>query len=280
MRDFWQEAMTLEQSGESFVTATLISTRGHAPQDPGAKILITSQGRHWGTIGGGKLEAHVIEKGRALLMKSEPAPVLCEWNLASDIGMSCGGVVHILFELHRPQAWQIFIFGAGHIAQALVRTLAPLACRIEVFDERREWLERIPNERNVHTHSRIACSEVVRSLSPRGYFLVMTKGHASDLPVLNEIFRYHSQAPYIGVIGSTVKARKIKNDLIKLGHSDLSLTKLHSPMGLKLGGNHPYEIAISIAAEILQTRDRENFLRSTNEQSSEPSECDSEPTTI
>jgi xanthine dehydrogenase accessory factor len=284
--------MVLEQAGESFVTATMVSSRGHAPQDPGAKILITKQGRYWGTIGGGKLESRVIKKARELVDIHGQAPLICEWNLALDIGMSCGGVVEILFEVHQPAAWRICIFGAGHISQALIRTLIPLPCRIQVFDSRTEWLDRLPQTSNLQTYSRPADSTAIGSLSPNGYFLVMTMGHATDLPVLNEIFKQHPRAPYIGVIGSSIKARKMSFDLLQLGHSTNTVAALHCPMGLKVGSNHPHEIAISIAAELLETRDRQKFdqkfdqnrcrnnLGSADQQSPEPSQCDAEPTSV
>jgi len=280
MSDFWQEAMALEQAREAFVVATLISSRGHVPQDPGAKILVTQRGRHWGTIGGGKLEARVIEKCREILKIPRPNPMLFEWNLTLDIGMSCGGIVQILFEAHQPLAWRICIFGSGHIAQALVRILTPLPCQIAVYDHRTEWLDRLPKERNLQTHALTGDSSVIRALSPNGYFLVMTMGHTTDLPVLHEIFKSHPRATYVGVIGSTIKAQKMKNDLMQRGHSAELLEGLHSPMGLKLGGNQPHEIAISIAAELLLVRDREIHLRSTDKQSAKPSQRDTEPTSI
>ena len=88
------------------------------------------------------------------------------------------------------------------------------------------------------------------------YFLTITQGHAVDLPVLKNIFSQFPNAPYIGGIGSTIKAMKLKKELTELKISHEVLEKFHCPVGLKLGTNHPYEIAISITAELLQTRDK------------------------
>ena len=84
----------------------------------------------------------------------------------------------------------------------------------------------------------------------------MTKGHASDVPFLLEIYRQFPNAPYIGAIGSKSKGNAIKKDLEKLGVSRGFLDRLRIPLGLPLGDNTPEEISISIAAELIQVKDQ------------------------
>jgi xanthine dehydrogenase accessory factor len=84
----------------------------------------------------------------------------------------------------------------------------------------------------------------------------MTMGHAHDVPILAEIAKHAPDCPYVGVIGSDIKGKRIRNDLKELGISPEFINKLRVPMGLPLGTNHPYEIAISIAAELIQVRDQ------------------------
>jgi xanthine dehydrogenase accessory factor len=84
----------------------------------------------------------------------------------------------------------------------------------------------------------------------------MTMGHSYDVPILEEIARHAPEAPYIGVIGSEIKGIKIKKELADLGVSQAFIEKLRVPIGLPIGSNHPQEIAISIAAELLQVRDK------------------------
>jgi xanthine dehydrogenase accessory factor len=81
-------------------------------------------------------------------------------------------------------------------------------------------------------------------------------GHAHDVPILEAISRHAPDAPYIGVIGSKVKGIKIKQELKEMGVNDIFLERLNVPLGLELGNNDPYEIAISITAELIQTRDQ------------------------
>ncbi len=265
---FWQAAAELSQRQRSFVAVTLVAARGHAPQDPGAKALVTAEGLHWGTVGGGKVEARAIAQAQEMLAPgamSEPgAPRLAEprlaeprlhtWNLQRDIGMTCGGEVTFLFEGHHAVGWNIVVFGAGHVGQALTRALLPLPCRVTVIDHRAEWVERLPVASNVERHHLVDVVSGVAQFPKNTFFICMTQGHGTDVPVLEALFRHHPDAPYVGVIGSPVKAIKIRAELKARGVSEGYLARLRCPVGLPLGGNHPAEIAISVAAELLQVR--------------------------
>lgn len=259
MKDFWAKAASLEKNGTSFVVVTMISSAGHAPQDPGAKAIVTTEGLFAGTVGGGKIEAKAITLARQQLMECEssgmvPSPTLVKWNLQRDIGMSCGGEATLLFETHRPRAWRIAVFGAGHVAQALVRALIPLRCHVDCIDHREEWLARLPEAENLSRHREERVQELVGSFPVHTHFVVMTQGHATDVPVLKKIFETHASAPFIGVLGSDVKSLKIRRELSEHGVPLDLIASLECPMGLEIGGNDPAEIALSIAARLLQVR--------------------------
>lgn len=249
----------LIQKAESFVVVTQIGVRGSAPQDLGAKIIVTKSGLHHGTVGGGKVEAAAIKKALSLLdLGDQLHPETITWNLQKDIGMSCGGEVTFLFETNLSASWPIVIFGAGHVAQALTRILSKLHCQITCIDPREEWVSKLEGVKGiVHPEPK----ELVKSFHPKSFFLSMTMGHAHDVPILFEIGKHAPDSPYIGVIGSEVKGIKIKKELKDLGLSDDFIKKLRVPIGLPLGTNHPYEIAISIAAELIQVRDLHKELK-------------------
>lgn len=243
----------LTQEGISFVVVTLTQTRGSSPQDPGAKIIVTQDGLFAGTVGGGKVEAAAIKKALTVLdSKKELPPETVCWNLQKDIGMSCGGESTFLFEHFHQTHWPIVIFGAGHVAQALTRVLSKLQCHVTCIDSREEWVQKLEG---VKALLHPTPKDLVAALNPKSFFLCMTMGHAHDVPILLEISKHASDCPYVGVIGSDVKGMKIKKELAELGVKDDFLKKLRVPMGLPIGTNHPYEIAISITAELLQRRD-------------------------
>jgi xanthine dehydrogenase accessory factor len=260
---FWDAARELERNGTSFVVVTMAASRGHAPQDPGSKMIVTSSGLHFGTVGGGKVEAKCIAEGQRLLglSKAESSTLLLTWNLQRDVGMTCGGEVTYLFERHEPSAWKIVVFGAGHVAQALARILETLGCRATFVDNRPEWIARTPlTNGKIETALVNEPFEYVEKLAGDEFIVVTTRGHATDLPVLQALYTREKKEglrfPYIGGIASPVKAIRIRKELAEFGVSAESIAAYHCPIGLPLGSNDPAEIAISIIAELLQVRDR------------------------
>jgi xanthine dehydrogenase accessory factor len=248
----WEACQKLTETGTSFVMVTMTGVRGSAPQDLGAKMLVTLEGLHFGTVGGGKVEQAAIKRAKEILAGDQSPPETVIWNLQKDIGMSCGGEVTFVFEHHQEASWPIVIFGAGHVAQALTRTLRNLNCSVTCVDSREEWVERLEGVKAIHhPHPK----ELVPTFHPKSFFLSMTMGHSHDVPILYEIFKHAPHCPYVGVIGSDVKGIKIKKELKDLGVSENFISRLRVPMGLPIGTNQPYEISISIVAELLQVRD-------------------------
>lgn len=250
----------LLQSETAFAVVTLVDIRGSAPQIIGAKAIITPGGLEAGTIGGGKIEASAITHARELL--SSESGKSCEmvvWNLQTDIGMTCGGEVRLFFEIHQKPDWPITVFGAGHIAQSLIPMLLPLQCRVRCIDTRSDWLARLPD----HPKLKKCCVETpmqhVKEQDSGTFFVLMSKGHSTDLPVLAEILKTR-QAPYIGVIGSAQKASVLRRDLRSRDLPDEKIESFVCPIGLPLGNNTPAEISISIVAQLIQRRDELGIL--------------------
>jgi len=258
---YFEVARGLESQGQDFVVITLLSGRGHIPQDPGAKAIVTAAGLCFGTVGGGKVEARAIQEARRLLQKEAREsmdPVVHTWNLQRDIGMTCGGEITYLFEVHRGNSWRVRIFGAGHVAQALVRALSDLPVALSCVDPRGDWIQALPHDQsNLEAiHHQSPPQWIAENIhSGEDFFVVITQGHATDVPVLEAIFKKFPTPRFIGVIGSETKAIRIKSELKDRGIPKESLDCLRIPIGLNLGSNHPAEIAISIAAQLLQVRD-------------------------
>lgn len=255
MNEFLNQAMALQNEGTRFISVTLTSVRGGAPQELGAKAIITEQGLYWGTVGGGKIEAHCIRKAQEILStKNAPRLESFIWNLQRDIGMTCGGEVTMIFETYGEASWKVVVFGAGHVSQALVRTLLTLDCQVTCIDPRPEWIEKLPSSPKLKTIHALQPKQLVSTLDPSSYFVVMSQGHATDVPILFELFTKYPDARYIGCMGSDIKAKKMKNDLLAQGISMSALERFRSPIGMDIGGNTPAEIAISVAAQLLECR--------------------------
>lgn len=257
--EFFRHAEALSQSHEDFITVTWVRSEGHAPQDIGAKAIVTRRGLHWGTVGGGKVEGRAITFSQELLTSPDEttSPLLLRWDLQKDIGMSCGGAVTMLFERFLARPWSVVVFGAGHVGQALVRSLALLDCHVTCVDTRREWLDRLPPAQagSFAIHELDNMAQFARDLPESTYCVLVTKGHDTDVPILRELLK-KSKLPYLGVIGSKVKGRILRADMMREGFSREDASRFHCPLGLAMGTHQPAEIAVSIVAQLLMTKNK------------------------
>ncbi|HVR42032.1 MAG TPA: xanthine dehydrogenase accessory protein XdhC [Thermoanaerobaculia bacterium] len=256
MATFFEALNELVAARAPFVSATLVDGVGSIPQEPGAKMLVTREGLYHGTVGGGKVETRAIQEALALLADDAHGTTrFFQWSLNRDIGMTCGGMVKIYLEAFNVVRWNVVVFGAGHVASALVALLVRLDCRVTCLDPRPEWLAKIADSPKLtKIHSADLPAEVAKI--PEGSFVVlMTMGHTTDKPILLEILRTRS-FPYVGVIGSNAKAKRLRQDVAEAGLPEAMQRAFFCPIGLEIGTNHPEEIAVSVAAQLIQQRDR------------------------
>lgn len=244
-----------QNAGSDLIIVTLVYFKGSAPQIAGAKIIVGKCGLLYGTVGGGKVETKAIEFSMQMLKQSEKEIDFVEWNLQSDVGMTCGGVVAFSFERLLLNAdWNIAVFGAGHVAQELIRSLIRLNCNVMCIDPRPDWLAKLPEHPRLKKLISESMAENIAQLNSKTFIISMTMGHAFDLPILAEALKRNC-FPYIGAIGSQSKAAVLKRDLLKANVKPEYLEKLICPIGEDFGNNTPEEIAMSITAQLLKVRD-------------------------
>lgn len=252
---YFETLNDLVESGTPFVAVTIVDTLGSTPQERGAKMLVTREGRVHGTVGGGKIEMRAIAEAKQILEDdSAPKTKFFQWNLNTDIGMTCGGTVRVYFEAFNVSRWNIVVFGAGHVASALIPLLLTLDCHVLCIDSREEWLAKLPESSKLTKRLSRDLPAEVKTLSDSAFVVLMTMGHSSDKPILLEILRTRT-FPYLGVIGSNAKAKRLKQDVIDAGLPPEMKNAFHCPVGLSIGSSHPAEIAISVAAQLLSKRD-------------------------
>lgn len=253
--NFLVEFQRAKDTNKPFAVITLVGHKGSVPQELGARLIVTEEGYFSGTIGGGKLENAAIQKAKEYLKQNQVTSFFHEWNLQSDIGMSCGGLVNLFFEIHHPKKqWSIVMFGAGHVGQELIRVLLRLECHITCVDSREEWLSKLPEDSRLEKVFLSNMADYVRSLEKDDYVVVATMGHSTDLPILQTIFSQNLSFPYLGVIGSDVKATKLRQNIIDSKFSLEQSQSFFCPIGEDIGNNTPPEMAISIASQLLRVR--------------------------
>ncbi len=142
--------------------------------------------------------------------------------------------------------------GAGHVALATAECAFFAGFEVEVMDDRADFAnaERYPQAQAIHVLT--SFDNCLKALGPDDYVVIVTRGHLHDREVLAQALR--TSARYIGMIGSSRKRDAIYQSLIEEGFSETDLRRVHSPIGLAIGADTPEEIAISIVAELIQTR--------------------------
>lgn len=254
---FFEKLQELLESGVPFVAVTVVDVQGSVPQDSGAKMLVTTEGHYLGTVGGGKVEKRAIEEAQSMLNgDGRRETKFVNWALDRDIGMTCGGSMKLFFEPYNLNTWKIVIFGAGHVANALINLLSKLDCHVTCIDPRQEWLDKLPKTTKLRCVLAADMPDMVKSLDQESFVLCMTMGHTTDKPILLEILKQGRKFPYLGVIGSKAKSERLKQDIVEAGLPAEMQNAFFCPIGIDLGSNHPQEIAISVIAQLIQERDR------------------------
>jgi xanthine dehydrogenase accessory factor len=258
MASFFEKLNELALSGAPFVSVTMVDAQGSVPQEVGAKMLVTEEGLYFGTVGGGKVEKRSIEEAKELLQASKAGKntKFVNWALDRDIGMTCGGSVKLYFEAFNLNVWEITVFGAGHVANSLVKLLLNLDCKITCIDPRKEWLDQLPESRKLTKVLTDDMPAYVSKIPNESFVVLMTMGHTTDKPILLELLKRENKFQYLGVIGSKAKAARLVNDVKEAGLPQDKQKDFICPVGLDVGSNHPQEIAVSVAAQLLQYRDK------------------------
>ncbi|MBQ4832924.1 xanthine dehydrogenase accessory protein XdhC [Pseudoalteromonas sp. MMG010] len=246
----WAQAIyDHEQSGTHYVIATVLGTNGSTPRASGTKMVISAE-HIYDTLGGGHLEYKVIEKARELLAGEQATQVIEQFNLSASLGQCCGGVATVMLECMQCQRFSLDIYGAGHVAHALITILAQLPIRIRWIDSRSDvFPESLPS--NV---TKIVDEEPTQqvALAPKnGHFLILTHNHQLDFALTQTILK-QGDANWLGVIGSDAKAQRFKQRLAHRQFNEQQIATMHCPVGLEnVTGKLPMEVAVSVSGQII-----------------------------
>ncbi len=237
-------------SGRGAAFVTVISVGGSTPREAGAKMLVYADGAIEGTVGGGSVEALVIKQAVACIKKGEGGKYVFELKPKGNTGMICMGDMEVFIDVYK-NPFKVLILGGGHVGVKIAE-----ACRLAGFpyavaDDRKEFAngERFPGASaiiNEFPHKAVEAAGVDADT----YVVIVTRGHSLDRECLEAVMR--TPAAYIGMIGSKDKVGEIFSLLGKKKLYPLKDARVHSPVGLNIGGKAPGEIAVSVLAEIMK----------------------------
>jgi xanthine dehydrogenase accessory factor len=244
------------------ILVTVRSAKGSTPREAGAFMLVSGSAI-FGTIGGGQLEYMAIDKAREML-RGGPCEDVMEIGLGPEIGQCCGGRVRLelrridealameitaLEERELAALPHVYVFGAGHVGNALCRALTLLPVRTILVDTRQAELDAAPED--VEKRSAAMPESLVAEAPPGSAFLVLTHDHALDFLILKEALA-RTDAAYAGMIGSKSKRVTFSNWFRREGGDAAALARLVCPMGgSTVKDKRPEVIAALTAAEVM-----------------------------
>lgn len=151
----------------------------------------------------------------------------------------------------------LVILGGGHVGKALAALGNVMGYHITVMDDREEFAcsARHP------LADELVCApfgELEKRIPEYDncYYVIVTRGHEGDFVCADQILK--RPFSYLGMIGSRSKAAAVRERLLKAGHDRKMVDQIHMPIGIRLGGGEPQEIAVSILAQIVQVKNEKN----------------------
>ena len=248
-QNIYEAVAACQAEGVPAALAIIVAAFGSTPQKTGAKMLVKGDGSTVGTVGGGQVEAQVIQTALKILHSGTPR--LLDLELTEEAGYLCGGHLRIYLEpVVSPPP--LVIVGAGHVGQALAALAAFVGYRVTLIDDRDMPLPPEMTQAELKIIADYGQPFEGLNISEVTAIVIATRGHDHDLEALAAAL--HTSAGYVGLLGSAKKKSAMAKALSDMGFPDDSLIRVHTPVGLDLGALTPEEIAVSIVAQLIAQR--------------------------
>lgn len=235
-------------AGKKCVLATVVEKKGDGPLATGGKLLLDEDFHRLGTIAGGDLELMIIEKckeiletkSNQLILYNLSAEVIEEANI--DAQMICGGQARIFFEYFEPKENLYIYGGAGNVGKEICQKSVGLEFKLHVVDQFD------PTFDFDYIFHKGHYSLKKGAFKENDYHVIATGSHQVDYEILKNLMGKDVSYKYLGMLASENKIKELLNRL----KDDLGKQprKIHSPIGLNIGGPTPPEIAISVLSQI------------------------------
>ncbi|MCK9333218.1 MAG: XdhC/CoxI family protein [Candidatus Cloacimonetes bacterium] len=258
--DYYTKLLEYNSLNKPLWQVTIVHTDGSSPAKAGMKMLISTDGLILGNLGGGEMEHSIIE----YIGSHKPSTAeqmtfdLGQANLmyATSTAMICGGSVTVFIEpLFNSN--NLYIIGAGHCGKALGHLARLCGFWVKLIDNREDILKSAPKD--CFDEAEYSNYEDITSVIGFGSYtwvVIMTHGHVHDQEVLQQCIE--KETLYLGMIGSKSKVKQTFDSLMDQGYTAEDITRIHAPIGLTIGSQSPYEIAVSIMAELISIKRNEH----------------------
>lgn len=148
--------------------------------------------------------------------------------------------------------WRLLLIGASQVSQLVAEFAIPLGYEVLICDPREEYTTvwNFPGARLLKGMP----DDVVSEIAPDPHTAVVALTHDPKLDDMALIEALHSDAFYVGALGSRANTQKRRKRLEEFDLTVDEIAKLRGPIGLHIGSRTPAEIAISLMAEITAVR--------------------------
>ena len=192
--------------------------------------------------------ARVADNQYSVLFQSNE-PAATPRIITNDGALS--GITGVHLQLLTDTRLSLFLFGAGHVGQAVATLSTQLPLRLTVIDGRANQRALIPNADNIEVMGMDSAEEAAARVSSGSAALVMTHSHELDYTLCHALLTQNS-AVFVGLIGSRSKANRFRSRLRKDNVPEKSLARLTSPIGSSgPKGKEPGVIALAALSEVL-----------------------------
>jgi xanthine dehydrogenase accessory factor len=256
--DILAQVIELEREREPFCLA--IVTRVQAPTSgkPGFKAVIRADGSIVGWVGGSCSRHALLTEARAALEAGEPrllrlrpgteaCPPRAEGVVDRVMECQSGGAMDIYIEPHGPPP-QLIVVGDTPVAEGLTALGRLLGFRVIAAGVGLDP-SRFPDADEVVGD----LTELSSKVDAVTYAVVATMAQY-DAMALELLLR--SPAAYVGLVASRRRADSLREDLRTRGLSEAAIERMRNPAGIDVGARTPEEIAVSVAAQIVEAHRR------------------------
>jgi xanthine dehydrogenase accessory factor len=239
-RELFRQMNDFISKGENFYFITGFTESGEKVEITGHTLLF-SDGR---------------TSGDRLLEEADIADIRQELhNISSTTILTVSNRRFIIDPIRKIKT--LYCFGAGHVAVPTAHIASMVGFKVVVVDDREEFAnaERFPDADEVCVINDYNNALEGMKIDKDSFIIILTRGHSYDREVLEQAIQ--TSAGYIGMISSRNKRDSVYKALISAGAATAEeLERVHSPIGLAIGGETPEEIAVSIVAELIYEREK------------------------
>jgi len=253
----WIELLNdFKEKHEPVALVTVTKCLGSTPCMVSSRMIVTKDKTVFGTIGGGKLEFIAIDE--AIIAINENRIIESIYTLGPEFEQCCGGKVEFIIEPMN-QSPELFLFGAGHIGYEIAKILVDTPFKVNLIDSRENWFSNLDIDKSISlVQVKQNDFKTYRDIVKWGkncYVLVLTHDHSIDFEII--AMALQNETKLLGLIGSKTKRVRFNNMLIKEMNIEEGMSNVVCPIGLQVGGDTPKEIAISVAAQLLEVHYKE-----------------------